>query len=99
FAVGNRNAKHRSRVGKNGADLTLDTILDERPLARARYTAENSGAERNPLAHGMSGCSGFSFDLDLFGSVIEEADADVVEAEILLNLPNNLSEKMHGIVA
>ena len=41
----------------------------------------------------------FSLDLDFFGAVVEQADTDVIETEVLLNLADDLAQHMHRIVA
>ena len=87
FAVSDGNAEHGARVRQNsGADLARQRVLHQGALAGAGHAAENAGAQRDPLAHGMRRRAGFGFDLDLFGAVVEQADADVIEAEIFLNL-------------
>ncbi len=47
----------------------------------------------------MSRGSGLGFDLDLFGPVVEQADADVIEAEVLLDLAGDLAQHVNRIVA
>ena len=92
FAVGDGNAKHGARLGQDRADLAFYAVLHQRALAGARHAAENSDAQRNALAHGVSGGSGFCFDFDFFGAVIEQADTDVIEAEILLDFSDDLAQ-------
>ena len=43
--------------------------------------------------------SRFRFDFDFLGAVVEQADADVIEAEILLNFSHDLAQHVHRIVA
>jgi hypothetical protein len=43
--------------------------------------------------------AGLGLDFNFLGSVIEQADADVIEAEVLLDLSDNLAQHVHGIVA
>ena len=47
----------------------------------------------------MSRRARLRLDLDFFGSVVEQADADVVETEILLNLADDLAQHVDGVVA
>ena len=55
-------------------------------------------SQRDTLAHRVSGSAGFSLDFDFFGAVVEQPDADVVEAEILLDLTHDLAQHMNRIV-
>ena len=52
---------------------------------------ENADAERNAFSMRQICRSGFGFDLNFFGRVIEHADADVVEIEVLLDLVDDLA--------
>ncbi len=47
----------------------------------------------------MSRNPGLGLDLNLFGSVVEQADPDVIKAEVLLNLTGNLTQHVNRIVA
>jgi hypothetical protein len=81
------------------APIWPSAVLHQGALAGARDPAENADAQRNALAHGVRGGSGFGFDFDLFGAVIEQADADVIEAEIFLDFSDDLAQHVDGIVA
>ena len=74
-------------------------VLHQRTFAGAGDAAENSYAERNALAHGLRGRASLSFNFDFLGAVIEQADADMIEAEILLDFADDLAEHVYGIVA
>src|SRR6202166_4760717 len=99
FAVGNRDAKDGARIRKNSRQIAGQSMLNQGAFAGASDAAENARSQRDAFAHGMSRRTGFRLNLDLFGSVVEQADADVIEAEVLLNLCNDLTQHVHGIVA
>ena len=99
FAVGDRNAEHCTRIGKNPGQIAGQGILDKSAFAGASDASENANPQRDTLAHGVSGSSGFSLDFNFFGAVVEQSDADVVEAEILLDLTHDLAQHMNGIIA
>ena len=99
LAVGDRNAQHGARIGQNPVEIARQRILHQRAFAGAGDPAENAGPERNAPAHGVCGCAGFGFDLDFFGAVVEQADADMIEAEVLLDLADDLAQHVHRIIA
>ena len=74
-------------------------MLDEGAFTGTGYAAQNAGSQRYALAHGLGGGSGFGLDLDFLGSVVEQADTDVFETEILLNFRDDLGQHVHGIIA
>ena len=74
-------------------------VLHQRAFPGAGHAAQNARPQRNAPAHGVSGRSGFGFDFDFFGAVVEQADADVIEAEVLLNLAGDLAQHVHRIIA
>src|SRR5579863_1248704 len=74
-------------------------ILYQRTLTGAGYAAQNARPQRNATAHGVRGRSGLSLDFYFFCAVVEQPDADVVEAEVLLNFSGDLAQHMHRIVA
>ena len=99
FAVSDGNAKNRARIGKNSGQIAGQRMLYQGAFAGTGHAAENAGSQRNPLAHGVGRRSSFGLDLDFFGAVVEQADADVIETEILLNLCDDLGQHVHRIVA
>src|ERR1700722_7424487 len=99
FAVVDRNTKHRASFGQNAVQLALHRVLNQRAPATAGTPPQNSHAQRNALAHGVRGRARFGFYLDFLGAVVEQSNADMIEAEVLLNLPHDLAEHLHWIVA
>ena len=55
--------------------------------------------ERNAFAQSLRGDSRFGFDFDVLGHIVENADADVVEAEILLDVADDVRQHLLGIFA
>src|SRR5258708_38502622 len=47
----------------------------------------------------MSSSSGFRANFNFFGCIVENADADVVELEILLNVSNDFCEHLLAVLA
>jgi len=47
----------------------------------------------------MRGGARFRLNLDLLGAIIEQADANVIKAEVLLDFSHNLAQHVHRIVA
>ena len=80
FAVGNRDAENRARLRQNAPKVAGSIVYTLR-CAGAGDTSKNAGAERETLAAGFNACACLRLDLDVFGRVIENADADVIEAE------------------
>src|ERR1700686_2630054 len=99
FAVSNRDAKDGARIRKNSRQIAGQSMLNQGAFAGTSDAAENPHSQRDALAHGVGRCSSFGLDLDFFGSLVEKADADVIKAEVLLNLCNNLTQHVHRIVA
>ena len=85
--------------GKNSCQIAGQRILHQGAFAGAGDAAQNAVSQRDTPAHGVRRHSGLSLDLDLFGSVVEQTDADMIEAEILLDLAGNLAQHVDRIVA
>ena len=69
------------------------------PAHRSARPAENADAKRNAFAHGVCRCTGFRLNFDLLRTVIEQADADMIEAEILLDFSHDLAQHVNRVVA
>ena len=86
--------------GKNSREISRQRVLHQTRVRRcgprARECRVPSGIR---LPSGVGGRAGFRLDLDFLGPVVEQADADVVEAEILLDLAHDLAQHLHRIVA
>ena len=74
-------------------------MLYEGTFTGARHAAQNAGPQRDAPAYNVSGRSRFGLHFDFFGAVVEQADANVIETEILLNLSDDLAQHVHRIVA
>ena len=99
FAVSDGDAQHGARFRQNRTNLAFQAVLHQRPLTGPRHAPEDADAQWNPFAHGVRRGSGFRFDFDLLRTVIEQADADVIEAEVFLDLADNLAQHVDRIVA
>ena len=73
--------------------------LHQRAFSGSRHPADNSHAQRNALAQCLRRDASFGFDLDVLGGVVENADADVIEAEILLDLGHDGGQHLLRVLA
>jgi hypothetical protein len=99
FGVGDRNAKHGAGIRQNAGQMSGECMLHQCAFASSGYASQNACPQRNALARCVSGSSGLGLDLNLFGSVVEQTDADVIETEVLLNLPGDLAQHVNRIIA
>ncbi len=76
-----------------------DGIVETLRCSGARDATQNARAQRESLSARFNAGAGFRFDLDVFCGVIENADADMVEAERFLNFDHNFVEHLLGIFA
>ena len=79
--------------------MSLSGILHQRGLTRTRDSPQNPDSQLNPLAQRLGRGSGLRLDLDVLGHIIENADADVIEAEVFLDFADNLGQHLLGIFA
>ena len=98
LAIGKRQAEHGARVGQEGGQLGI-AVLHQHHLAAAGAASDDAGAQGHTFAGAGGGGARFGLDLDLLGDVIEHADADVIEIEVLLDLARNLRQHPLGILA
>src|ERR1700722_5685201 len=98
FAVGDGNAQDRPRLWQDRADLAFYAVLHQRPFTRASHAPEDANAQWDPSTHGVRRSPGSRLDFDSLRTIIKQADADVIEAEILLDFSHNLAQHMNWIV-
>ena len=79
--------------------MSLHGVLHQRPLARASHPPQYSHAQRNALAHGVRGRTCFCFDFDFLRAIVKQADADMIETKVLLDLSHDLAQHLHRVVA
>ena len=73
--------------------------LHQRSLAGPSHAAQNTHAQRDALAQRLRRDAGLGLDFDFLGHVVQNADADVVEAEILLDMSDDVRQHLLGIFA
>ena len=71
--------------------------LHQRPLPGSRHPSEDSHAQRNPLAQSFGRDAGFRLDFDVLANVVKNANADVVEAEVLLDMAHDLEQHLFRV--
>ena len=99
LAVSDRDTQHRARLGKDAGQVALVRLLNQRPFIAARDAPHDASSQGNALPLGLGGRTRFRLDLDFLGDVIKNADADVIEAEGLLNFGNDVSQHLLCILA
>src|SRR5208283_1011481 len=86
FSVSDGNAQHGAGIRENAAQAAGRRILHQSAFSGTGHAAQDAGSQRNALARGMRRGAGLSLDLDFLGPIVEQADADVIESKILMNL-------------
>ena len=98
-AVGNRDAKHGARSRQHALQGRLARGLHQGSFASPGHPAENAHSQRDPLPQRLGGDAGLGLDFNFLGRVVENADADVIEAEILLDVSDNVGQHLFRILA
>ena len=78
--------------------MVAGTLL-ERHLVGACNAAHDADAQRNTASQRLGGAAGLGLDLNLLGVVVDDADADVVEVEVALDLANDFRQHLFGVLA
>ena len=99
LAVTDRQAEHGPRFRQDTGKLSRAGVLHQCAHPGARNFSQNSTAHRDPAAQGLRCRSRLRFDLDILGGVVHDADADVIVAEILLDLAHDVSHHLFGVFA
>src|SRR5262245_30467205 len=68
-------------------------------FTRACYSPHDSRRDGNLGTFFVCRSTSLGADFNLLGGVVQDADADVIEAEILLDMPHNLCQHLLGILA
>ena len=58
---------------------------------------QNAGAQWNTLSQGLCCGACLGLDLDVLGHIVEKPNADVIEAEVFLDMADDLSQHLLGI--
>ena len=99
LAVADRQAEHRARFRQHAGELAWACVLHQGAHPGARHLSQNSATHRDPATQRLRCRSCLGFDLDIFGGVIHDADADVVVAEVLLDLAHDVGHHLFGVLA
>ncbi len=99
IAVADGDAKNAARTRQQALQLAGLAGIHHGHFASAGHPSHNPRGDGNLLSFFARGSSGLDLDLNLFGRIVENADADVVEAKILLDVADDFGQHLLGVFA
>src|SRR5581483_8052056 len=99
LAITDGDAEHSTGFGKQRLQRAMAGTLHQRGFTGTRHTPKNARAQRDALAQNFVRGSRFGANLDVFGYIVENSNANMVIAKILLDLRHDVGEHLGCIFA